>query len=198
MNTDDLLQALMNVDDKFRESLISALEDNPEELRAYVEQLESEDVPTDDGGSDDWTVVTDESAGDDGTAEAGPPEPDLTPAEETLYSVAETLNTPRTAEEVRQLINTEREELLADYSSLDNRGWISSKLNEFAKAGLVGKYRDGRQVRYTAGIEEAVRNWALKNDVFVEDLTSSHADRIVADTNMNRTAVRRAIRSLTE
>jgi hypothetical protein len=207
MSTDELLQALLDVDDEFREALIAALQEDKDALKDYLRHrgygpYESEDVETGEGpeDSDEWTVIGDEEhGGGDATHETSfSPDVDLTPAEHELYELVQTVDTPRSAKEVvTDLVEGEHPELLEEYSSLGNRGWVSSKLNKFAKEGLIGKYREGREMKYTADIEMAVRNWALKNDVHVEDL-SNHAERIGPDTGMNQEAIDNAVRSITQ
>jgi hypothetical protein len=125
----------------------------------------------------------------------GNPLDGFTPAEQALYSVVETIKTPRTASEiVDDLITNERPELREQHSSLGNRGWVSGELNNFARSESIGKYRDGRKVRYAPDIDVAVQNWAMKNDVLVSELQpGEHADQIIADTNMDRDAIVGAI-----
>jgi hypothetical protein len=221
MSTDELLEALLALDQETRAALIDVINENPDDLRAFLvsndprEQPDQDDPAagpttekpadtetagdpsreTNDDDADDWTLVGNETADvtdrpeeEDDTADQLT---ELTPAERALYSVVETINTPRTASEiVDELIPRERPELQEQYSSLGNRGWVSSKLNKFARHGLIGKFRDGREVRYTPDIEVAVRNWAMKNSVLIDELDpDEHVDRIIADTNMNRDAI---------
>ena len=202
MTDEDLLRALLEIDSELREALVTAINDDPEGLRAKLFELgygkASVEAREDENGQD---VAVDEKSLVSEEQDDWNPEADLTPAEETLYEVVKSLSTPRTASQVREEIKIKPEysEFLEQYSSLDNRGWISSKLNKFAKAGLVGKFREGREVFYTHNIKDAVRNWARVNDLGVRDLSiPEHSDRLVTDMNMNREAVQWAIRSLND
>lgn len=149
---------------------------------------------------DEWTVIGDKEhqkrADSDAVVNVHESDVDLTPAEQELYELVQTVDTPRSAKEVVQdLVEGENPELLEEYSSLGNRGWVSSKLNKFAKEGLIGKYRDGREIKYTADIEMAVRNWALKNDIHIKDLPE-YKNQISADVGMNSEVIGRAIDSM--
>jgi hypothetical protein len=202
MTDTELLRALLEIDPELRELLISALNDDPEALRATLYELgygsDSVEKQNDKNGRD---ITRDERSLPSEGQNGWDPEINLTPAETKLYEVIKRTEVPLTAGEIRDeiKINAKYSEFLDQYSSLENRGWISNKLNKFAKQGLVGKFRQGREVRYTPSIKNAVRNWAQQNKVPVQDLSiPNHSDRIVADMNMNREAVQWAIRSLTK
>lgn len=209
MSTDELLEALVSLDSEFRAALIEALEKNPEELRAFLEsegygpsQDPRQPSDADDSSEEgEWTVIGDEEGAKYEREEAVQSEAvsDLTPAEQALYSVIRTVETPRsTSQVVEELIEEEHPELLDEYSSLKNRGWVSSKLNMFAKKGLVGKYREGREVHYTGNIEAAVRNWALQNRIPIKEVTVDDAGEIASDAGMNYDSVAIAIKNLTD
>jgi len=70
--------------------------------------------------------------------------------------------------------------------------------NELVDAGVFGRFRDGRTVRYVPSITEAVRHWALHNNQFVEDLEPSDARTIADDTGMPTPAVRDATEQVTQ
>lgn len=170
----DLESALENADAELREGIATALEENPELLRETLRDIGALE------------------------AAAKNEEPDLTEAEEELLSFVNTLGNPKSASEIREMIETERPELIEQYGSFKHRSWLSNKLNKLCRHGYIGKYRDGRTVRYTSDPVDGVRRWALHNNQFAEELSPADADEIVADTGMQRDAVITAIASIKE
>lgn len=130
--------------------------------------------------------------GDQATQE----EPDPTDAERELLEVVEGLGTPKTTAQIIEIIQAEHPEKLDTYGSMKHRTWVNNKLNSLVKKGSVGKYRDGRTVRYTPSPREAVRHWARQNSMFVSDVGFDDIDGIIDDTGMNRTAVTHAVDQL--
>jgi hypothetical protein len=201
MSTNEFLEALVDLDDDLQESLLEALRENPEELRQALSRLGYDvgDVEMPESNND-WTVISDEQAS--GSTQAEDPAKDeklsdLTNAERALYDVISTVDTPQTASEIKDLIERENADLIDQYNSFTNRGWISSKLSHLAKQGLVGKYRAGREVKYTNDISTAIRNWAMNEDISIMDLSvQSDSAQIAADTGMNNDAVATTIRSM--
>lgn len=173
---EELAERLADLDEEFREGIERALAEDPDALRVFL---------LEEGFLEDGDVV-----------EHGQPE--LSDAEAALLEVVEDLGTPKSTDEIRDIIEVEYPEKLEEYGSFKHRTWINSKLNSLAKKGYVGKYREGRKVMFTPDPEEAVRRWALHNNRFVEELDPGDSDEIVADTGMNRLTVKRAIRNLSE
>lgn len=171
---DRIQRELEQLEDELVDGLAAVLERDPEMLRDFL---------VDEG------VI-------EGVAEFE--EPELTEAERTLLDIMESVGNPKSSEEIQEVIEIEHPEKLAEYGSLRHRSWISDKLNSLAKKGFVGKYREGRRVKFTQDPTEAVSRWALHNNKFDTELTRSDADEIVADTGMQSRAVRRAIDSLRE
>jgi len=168
MTTDDLGEMLDAVDDELATALCDALESDPESLRAYLAET-------------DFLCDTDHE------------EPELTDAEAALLEVLENVGNPKSTGELQEIIEIEFAEKLDEFSSLQHRSWISDKLNSLTKKGCIGKYRDGREVKYTVEPTEAVRRWALHNNKFASELTRSDAEEIATDTGMRQSAVRDAI-----
>lgn len=118
---------------------------------------------------------------------------ELSEPEELLLDFVETLQNPKSTQDIAKMIESEQPDLIDRYGSFKHRSWLSTKLNRLAKLGRIGKFRKGRTVLYTSDPKEAVRSWGLYNDKFAEDLSRDDADRVVADTGMNRKTVIAAI-----
>ncbi len=201
MSTSELLEALVALDEDLQESLLEALREDPEELRQALSQLGYDLVDVEAPESHDTRTVTSDAKSSGTTRIEGAAEEEmlaeLTNAERALYDVISTVDTPQTASEIKKLIERENEDLIDQYNSFTNRGWISSKLSNLAKQGLIGKYRAGREVKYTNDVSTAIRNWAMNEDLSIMDLSvQSDAARIAAETGMNNDAVVCAIRSM--
>lgn len=118
---------------------------------------------------------------------------DLSPPQRRLHDALADMGAPRTAEEVVDLLKKDYPDVIEEYQSAKHRPWLSTKLNELVDAGVFGRFRDGRVVRYVPSVTEAVRHWALHNNQFVENLERSDARAIAEDTGMPIRAVREAL-----
>ncbi|MFC7081274.1 hypothetical protein [Halorussus caseinilyticus] len=123
---------------------------------------------------------------------------EVTPAQERLGELLTSMGSPRSTTQIIDLIGEQHPSFFEEYQSAKHRPWMSNQLNALVDAGELGRYRDGRTVLYTPSIADAIRNWALKNDFFVEDLTARHVGRIASDTEMPRSAVREGLQELQE
>lgn len=123
---------------------------------------------------------------------------ELTSAQQRLGELLSSMGNPRTTTQIIDLLGEQHPSFFDEYQSAKHRPWMSNQLNALVDAGELGRYRDGRSVRYTPSIADAIRNWALKNDHFVSDLTVRHVGRIASDTEMPRAAVREGLRELQE
>lgn len=170
MNSEqELVDLLKSLDEDLASGLRLALEDNPESLRLYL--------------AEQGYIEMLETHG----------EPEITAAEEALLDVLEDLGNPKSTGEIQEIIEIEYPQKLEEYNSFKHRPWISDKLNSLSKKGFLGKYREGREVKFTAEPAEAVRRWALHNNKFASELTRGNAEEIATDTGMNLRAVRNAI-----
>jgi hypothetical protein len=172
---DELEEALSKMDEEFVQGLTKALRQTPNEIRGKLAEL---------GFIDMYTEHSDVGEGD------------LSESEELLLEFLESLENPKSAEGIREMIEAEEPELIKEFESFGHRSWLSNKLNKLSKEGYIGKYRDGRSVLYTPDPKEAVRRWALHNNKFVEDIEQTDADKIVSDTGMNRSTTIRSINQL--
>lgn len=169
-----------DIDEELKQGIREALEENPEELREKLVEM---------GILDRYTSHSDiENEQED----------ELTEPEEMLLEFVETLQNPKSTQSISKMIESERPELIEQYGSFKHRSWLSTKLNRLSKLGYIGKFRKGRTVLYTPDPNEAIRRWALYNDKFSEDLARSDADRIVADTGMDRNTVISTIKDIQE
>jgi hypothetical protein len=123
---------------------------------------------------------------------------DLSPPERRLHEALTDMGSPRSTEEIIELLQEDHPDVIEEYQSAKHRPWVSTKLNGLVDAGVFGRFRDGRTVRYVPSITEAVRHWALHNNQFVEDLVRSDARTIADDTGMPTPAVRDAIEQITQ
>ena len=167
-----------DIDDELKEGIRRALVEDPEELRDTLAEM---------GVIDRYTSHSDiENERDD----------ELTEPEEMLLEFVETLQNPKSTKDIAKMIESEQPGLIEQYGSFKHRSWLSTSLNQLSKLGYIGKFRKGRTVLYTPDPKEAIRRWALYNDKFTEDLARSDADRIVADTGMDRGTVISAIHEI--
>lgn len=123
---------------------------------------------------------------------------DLTPPQRRLHEALADMGSPRSTEEIIELLQEDHPDVIEEYQSAKHRPWLSTKLNELVDAGAFGRFRDGRTVRYVPSITEAVRHWALHNNRFVENLERSDARTIADDTGMPAPAVRDAIEQINQ
>lgn len=168
-----------NIDDELRDGIVRGIKEDPETLRKKLSEM---------GLLDRYVSHSD----------IDEEQEKLNEAEKLLLEFVENLQNPKSTTDIETMIESERPELIDEYGSFKHRSWLSSKLNRLAKLGHIGKFRKGRTVLYTPDPEEAIRRWALYNDKFVEELSQSDADSIVADTGMHRSTVIRTIRELQE
>jgi hypothetical protein len=171
-NNTDLHGLLENLDEELSSALAEALREEPEVVRDHLRE---------EGFIDGAQVHS---------------EPELTDAEAALLDIVEDVGNPKSSGELQEIIEIEYQDKLSEYNSLKHRTWISDKLNSLVKKGYLGKYREGREMKFTADPEEAVSRWALHHDKFASDLTRSDAEDIAADTGMRIRMVRRAIKNL--
>ncbi|USZ69231.1 hypothetical protein NGM10_05685 [Halorussus salilacus] len=171
---------LAELDDDLREALASLAENDPALLRETLVDLGYLDA--DDGQE----IVENREA------------VELTPAQSRLSELLSSMGNPRSTTDIIDLLGEQHAEFFDTYKSARHRSWMSNQLNALVNAGELGRYRDGRSVLYTPDITGAVRYWGLKNDYFVEDLTTRHVGRIASDTGMPRWVVQRAIARLSE
>lgn len=173
INSDSNLNKL---DDEFQEAVLTALKESPEELRAKLAEMGFIDEYACQSDSQDTTNVE-----------------NLTESEVSLLNFVQTIEEPEQTTTIIKMMERERPEIPEKYSSATNRSWVSNKLTKFAQLGLIGKFRSGQTVKYTSDIEEAIRRWALHNNILIQDIDNTYADQIVMDTGMNRNAVIREI-----
>ncbi|QUO48156.1 hypothetical protein [Halorubrum ruber] len=121
----------------------------------------------------------------------------LSPPQRRLSEALTDMGSPRTTDEIIELLQNDHPDVIEEYQSAKHRPWLSTKLNELVDKGAFGRFRDGRTVRYVPSISEAVRHWALHNNRFVEDLERSDARTIADDTGMPTSAIRNAIEEMT-
>lgn len=113
--------------------------------------------------------------------------------EERIADVVENMGNPRTASEITELIVTEYPDIVDEFQSAKHRSWVSTQLNELVDKEIIGRFKDGHEIRFTADPAEAVRHWALHNDQFVESLDRSDVKSISESTGMPPRSVRKAI-----
>lgn len=179
MSETDLREAARMVDEETKTALTRALREDPALIESTLR---------------DYGYLNDEAThprNDDAVAS-------LTDSEQRLYKIVSDLSAPGSISRVIDVINEEYPEFGEDYGSYDERSWLNRKLNTLAENGLIGKFRDGRTVVYTAEVSEAVRHWALHNNRFVDELSSQDVDEIVTDTGMAKSEVARAVTELRE
>lgn len=178
MTNSDLAGVIDDLDEAFVQALADALAEDPELIETTLR---------------DYGFFT------DGTANTRNEEAisSLTDSEQRLYNIVSGLSGPKSIEQLIDTIERNHGEFAEAYGSYSDRSWLNRKLNALVERGLIGKFREGRTVMYTAEITEAVRHWALHNDQFVQDLSSKNVDTIVADTGMPKAEVARAVTELT-
>lgn len=122
----------------------------------------------------------------------------LTESQKKIKACLSSMTKPQTTEEIIDYIHSECPDLAEEYDSIQHRTWLSTKLNELVEVGKLGRYRDGRKIKYTRTPARAVEAWADQNDFFPEDLSTRTAGRIADDTGMPRKYVRNAIEQFRE
>lgn len=176
----DLERVFHQLDDEVAAALVELLESDPEFVRSMLRE---------------YGYLIDEQADHQREEQTLA---DLNESERRLLEICADLGTPKSIAQIRTIVEQEHPAFLADYQSATDRSWLNRKLNTLVEEGLIGKFRDGRTVRYTTDIETAIRHWALLNDRFVEELSAGNVDKIVADTGIPRQKVVAAINSLVD
>lgn len=174
-----LAEALSELDERAVEGISDLAENDPELLQELLADVGY--LPT----------TNAESVSEQGVE-------NLTPPQRQLYQALSNMGTPRSTEEIIELLQEDHPDVIKEYQSAKHRPWVSTKLNELVDAGAFGRFRDGRTVRYVPSITEAVRHWALHNNRFVEDLERNDARTIADETGMPTPAVRDAIEQVTQ
>jgi len=118
---------------------------------------------------------------------------ELSDAQQRIADALQEMGSPRSTDEIIELLQKEHENIIQEFQSAKHRPWMSKQLNELVSEGLLGRFRDGRTVRYTTEPTEAVRHWALHNNRFVEDLDRGDARTIAEDTDMPVRIARQAL-----
>jgi hypothetical protein len=134
-----------------------------------------------------------------GVENAEDPSPESTASlprqQELLYSCISEMGVPRSAEEMVDYVQSSCPELVEEYNSATHRSWLSKQLKELGEAGKIGRYRDGRTIKYTSDTESAINYWALQNDIKPEQVGERDIENIVSETGMSRDAVEDVIGS---
>lgn len=173
---DELLRALASLDETTADALREAVRGDPDVVREMLVEY---------GYLDDADAVVRNEERDE-----------LTDAQRDIRDALETMGNPRSTDEVVELLSEDHPGLVDRYQSAEHRSWMNKQLNRLVETGELGRFRDGRTVRYTPDVSEAIRHWALQNSVFIEDIERSDAGRIADDTGMPRRYVQRALREL--
>ena len=175
-NEEELFAAL---DEKTQLGLEEVIEENPELLRetlsdlGYIRETNSQPIRNEEAAA-------------------------LAKREQRIADVVENMGNPRTASEITELIVNEYPDVVDEFQSAKHRSWVSTQLNELVNKGIIGRFKDGHEIRFTADPAEAVRHWALHNDRFVESLERSDQISISNSTGMPKRSVRQAIDKLSE
>lgn len=175
-------EALEELDDETADALLQMLAEDPESIREYLANTGYITDDTNEGG-----VIRNEEAA-----------VELGEAESRIKSIVEQVGNPRSTAGIIEELQHEDSDFMNTFRSANHRPWMNKKLNSLVEKGELGKFRDGREVKYTPDIETAVRYWSMGSDRLVENLRLSDADQIVSDTGMPRQQVLGAIRSLRE
>lgn len=179
-----LLTSLTELDQETLTALGDIVADSPELLEQVLEDYGylEEDIP--DG---DERPVTNRE------------ETQLTSAQRGLVErLSEGMGNPRTADQIVSLIDAEYPEFLEEYRSARHRSWINEQLNTLVEAGEMGRFRDGRNVYYTRSVTDAIRQWAPRNNRFVEELSVTDTSEIADSTGMPARYVRPALKELVD
>lgn len=110
----------------------------------------------------------------------------LTPSQENFYSSVRGFlhEEDLSASEVSEKVSNGEIEVNA--ASAEHRPWVADVLNELSDRGLVGRYRDGREVKFTASPERGFRGQVLNSDFDVEQKKNilETADRHVTESEV--------------
>jgi hypothetical protein len=92
----------------------------------------------------------------------------VSPAREELYdSVIGSLEeNDLTATQIVEMVS--EGEIEVDVDSAQYRSWVSPTLNELADRAVIGRYKDGREVKYTSEPERGFRGQVIKSDFDLE------------------------------
>jgi len=178
----DLAAALEELDEREAAALTELLEESPGLLRRALEEYGYLGPENDDGA-----FVTNEAV-------VG-----LSDAQRELSThLADRLDSPKSVEEIVEMVGSEGAAFRQQYNSAQYRSWMSEQLNALVEAGELGRFRDGRSVYYTETPALAVRHWVRLNELFVDELSVDDTAEIADDTGMPARPVREAIRSIND
>lgn len=101
----------------------------------------------------------------------------ITQTQEEFYnSVQEVLeDEDLSASEITERISDG--EIEVDVGSAKHRSWTANVLNELSDRGLVGRYRDGREVKFTGDPERGFRGQVINSDLGLEQKNNLIHDR---------------------
>jgi hypothetical protein len=180
---DDLSDLLDRLSPEARRALVDRLRSDPEAVERFLvdgdERADETDVLAEDAGA---TSPSTEEA-----LEA------LNETQRELYECLQDLQMPSSRSEVRSFLEDEHPEFLEAHRSATHETWLSQQLKTLMQHGLVGRYRHGREMKYTPSLEEAVQNWLLLNRPLEDDLSLDDTDEIAQETGMPWRVVRRTI-----
>lgn len=174
---------IKELDDEILVALTQLVDDSPDLLRQTLDEYGYLDGS--DGNSDEY--LANRTAAELSNAQR-----------ELADHLAGQLEDSMTVSEILELVGSEESEFRQQYSSAQYRSWISNQLNALVEAGEIGRYKDGREVRYTETPALAVRHWSRLNSRFIDDLEVVDAVDIKNDTGMPPKIVKNAIRKVTD
>lgn len=174
---DESNQALETLPNPVREALVTIVAEDPDAVEQFL--VESGYLAPEDSSA----ATVDNRRHDEA----------LSPPQTELRDRLTEMETSMSAEQAVEYLRTEHPEYVSKRKSAKHRSWLSQQLNDLVTAGELGRFRDGRTVRYTASTEDAIRNWARQNQLFIEDLDMHHLGDIIDETGMNRSQVMRVL-----
>jgi|AntRauMinimDraft_4_1070384.scaffolds.fasta_scaffold02097_4 predicted transcriptional regulator len=178
-DSESLSHVVEQLDTNTAAGLREIVQQNPELLKETLNHLGYLSDP-------DGELLTNEEA------------PELSEAQARISKALQNMGNPRTTEEIVDLFKRDYPEIIEEFQSAKHRPWMSTQLKQLVERGVLGRFRDGRTVRYTPEPTEAVRHWALHNNRFVEELERNDARQIAEDTDMPLRTVRESIDQISE
>lgn len=176
-----VVAAINKLDDAEVSALMELLEESPGILRQTLEE---------------YGYLRQERTDDNDVFVSNQEATAITEAQRELAShIDGRLDTPKTADELVELVGSDGAEFRQQYNSAQYRSWLSEQLNALVQAGKIGRYRDGRNVYYAETPIEAIREWVRSSELLLEDLSVDNTTQIANDTGMPASTVRNAIRS---
>lgn len=174
---DDVKALIDTIDDEaVLDGLREVLQQDPGALRMALEDLGFVDV--------------EQTLGEPGEDD------ELSEAEADILEVMQHTGSPKTTDQIQTIIETEHPDVYEKYDSIEHQSWMNEKLNSLSKQGHIGKFRDGRDVLFAGDPKQAVEQWALRQNMYAEDLTVADAGEMQQDSNMPLESIREAIRSI--